>query len=71
MTGSRLRILAQHLKARFWNNDDGAITVDWIVLTAAIVGLAAVGGGTINEAVTSLGGDIADETSDVAVENGD
>ena len=35
----------------FLKNEDGAVTVDWVVLTAAIVGLgiavmASVGGGT-------------------------
>ena len=25
-----------------WREDDGAVTVDWVVLTAAIVGLAVV-----------------------------
>lgn len=24
---------------QFWLNEDGAVTVDWVVLTAAIVGL--------------------------------
>jgi Flp pilus assembly pilin Flp len=27
---------------RFIKNDEGAVTVDWVVLTAAVVGLAAV-----------------------------
>ena len=27
------------LIARFFQNEDGAVTVDWVVLTAAIVGL--------------------------------
>ncbi len=27
------------LAIRFINNEDGAVTVDWVVLTAAIVGL--------------------------------
>ena len=45
----------------FLNDDSGAVTVDWVVLTAAIVGLGiavltSVGGGT-----TSLAGKI--ETS--------
>ena len=36
---------------KFRKDEDGAVTVDWVVLTAAIVGLgiavlAAVGGGT-------------------------
>lgn len=42
----------------FHNDESGAVTVDWVVLTAAIVGLgiaviAAVGGG-----INSLGGQI-------------
>ena len=27
---------------RFWRAEDGAVTVDWVVLTAAIVGLGLV-----------------------------
>lgn len=42
--------LAQRF-ARFWADTEGAVTVDWVVLTAAIVGLAVailvvVGAGT-------------------------
>ena len=41
--------------ARFKSEDDGAVTVDWVVLTAAIVGLgiaviASVGAGALNHA---------------------
>ncbi len=25
---------------RFWQSEDGAVTVDWVVLTAAIAGMA-------------------------------
>ncbi|MEM7732928.1 MAG: hypothetical protein AAF280_09130 [Pseudomonadota bacterium] len=70
MPDRKLKSAARELKARFLNSEDGAVTVDWIVLTAAVVGLAAVGGGTINDAVTSLGTDIADETSSKTVDNG-
>ena len=40
-----------NLLNKFRKDEDGAVTVDWVVLTAAIVGLgiavlAAVGGGT-------------------------
>lgn len=31
----------------FWNNEDGAITVDWVVLTAAALALALLVLGTI------------------------
>ena len=44
----------------FLKNEDGAVTVDWVVLTAAIVGLgiavmAAVGGSTADLADTISG----------------
>mgnify|MGYP000728308314 CR=1 FL=1 len=47
--------MRQHLK-NFLKNEDGAVTIDWVVLTAAIVGLgiavlAAVGGATNDLAV--------------------
>ncbi len=28
------------LAKKFWHDDSGAVTVDWVVLTAAVVGLA-------------------------------
>ena len=48
---------------QFFADESGAVTVDWVVLTAAIVGLgiavlASVSGGT-----TNLAGDIATELS--------
>ncbi len=47
----------------FCNDEDGAVTVDWVVLTAAIVGLGiavltSVGGGT-----TALGDKISSSLS--------
>ena len=44
----------------FRNDEDGAVTVDWVVLTAAIVGLGiavltSVGGGTSALADTTSG----------------
>lgn len=38
----------------FRNDEDGAVTVDWVVLTAAIVGLAIVAGATIMNATTGV-----------------
>lgn len=40
----------------FVNNEDGAVTVDWVVLTAAVVGLAIAAYGSIqsgSEAMTA------------------
>ena len=39
---------------RFSRDEDGAVTVDWVVLTAAVVGLAVVAFGTIKESTTGL-----------------
>ena len=47
---------------RFSRDEDGAVTVDWVVLTAAIVGLAVVAFTTIDTAADSL---ISDITSDL------
>ena len=51
----------------FLNDESGAVTVDWVVLTAAIVGLGiavltSVGGGT-----TTLAGKISDSLADGSV----
>ena len=43
----------------FKNDDSGAVTVDWVVLTAAIVGLGLV-------VMTSVGGGITDLSGDVS-----
>lgn len=52
----------------FRNDEDGAVTVDWVVLTAAIVGLAVVAFGTIKENTTALTDDIATAIGGVTVE---
>ncbi|MFG6562986.1 Flp family type IVb pilin [Sulfitobacter sp. 1A13421] len=43
----------------FRKDEDGAVTVDWVVLTAAIVGLAAVAYGSISDGVDGLSEGIA------------
>ena len=50
----------------FLKNEDGAVTVDWVVLTAAIVGLgiavmASVGDGTTQLSDT-ISGNLANQT---------
>jgi len=42
----------------FKNDEDGAVTVDWVVLTAAIVALGLVVGNAVNSAATSKAGEI-------------
>ena len=40
---------------RFKDDEDGAVTVDWVVLTAAIVGLGVAVIASVRTATTSLG----------------
>jgi len=52
------------------DNEDGAVSVDWVVLTGAIVGIAAAGGIAAKDGVTALGGSIKTTVSTKFVDNG-
>jgi Flp pilus assembly pilin Flp len=43
----------------FRNDESGAVTVDWVVLTAAIVGLGVVVMTTVGGGITTLSGNIS------------
>jgi Flp pilus assembly pilin Flp len=53
--------------ARFLRDEDGAVTVDWVVLTAAIVGLGLVIGPTIGQSTVGLGNDIGERVASIEV----
>ena len=42
----------------FKNDESGAVTVDWVVLTAAIVGLGLVVMTSVGGGITNLAGDV-------------
>ncbi|MGM0741512.1 MAG: Flp family type IVb pilin [Pseudomonadota bacterium] len=42
----------------FCKEEDGAVTVDWVVLTAAVVGLGVAGVATVKGGVDSLAGNV-------------
>ena len=44
--------------------EDGAVTVDWVVLTAALVGLGLAVMAVVSGGVENLSGDIAQELAD-------
>jgi Flp pilus assembly pilin Flp len=46
---------------RFKKDEDGAVTVDWVVLTAAIVGLGVAVIASVRTATESLGDRISEE----------
>lgn len=43
----------------FRKDDEGAVTVDWVVLTAAVVGLGVAGVATVQGGVDGLAGAIS------------
>ena len=47
--------------AEFCKDEDGAVTVDWVVLTAAIVGLAIAGATSVKTGVNTLAGNISSD----------
>lgn len=51
----------------FNKDEDGAVTVDWVVLTAAVVALAAVAYGQVRDGTSDLSGDIETALTDTAV----
>ena len=54
----------------FRKDEDGAVTVDWVVLTAAVVGLAAVAYTQIGTGTSALSGKVSSALSDASVNIG-
>ena len=54
----------------FHRDEDGAVTVDWVVLTAAIVGLGIAILTTVQGGTQSLANKISAELSGISVTNG-
>nr|WP_321508280.1 pilus assembly protein [uncultured Celeribacter sp.] len=50
-----------NLAKTFARDEDGAVTVDWVVLTAAVVGLGIAVLSTVSDATKTLGQNIATE----------
>lgn len=51
----------------FRKDEDGAVTVDWVVLTAAVVGLAAVAYTQVGSGTDALAGKVDTALSGVSV----
>ena len=54
----------------FLKDEAGAVTVDWVVLTAAVVGLGLLVFTLIRPAVSTLAGDIGDAVEAAGVTTG-
>ena len=61
-----LKRFERHLK-----DEEGAVTVDWVVLTAAVVGLGVAAVTTIEGGVGTLASTISTAVSTKTVDNGD
>ena len=57
------------LANRFNRDEDGAVTVDWVVLTAAVVGLGVAVLSTVAEGTKSLGGKISTDLQSRSVQS--
>lgn len=55
----------------FAREEDGAATVDWVVGTAAAVGLGVAAVDTVERGIDTLAGNIATAISSKIVDNGD
>ncbi|MEL7011952.1 MAG: hypothetical protein AAFO72_01600 [Pseudomonadota bacterium] len=55
----------------FRKDEDGAVTVDWVVLTAAVVGLGVAGVTTVQGGIGTLATAIQEGVSGKSVSNGD
>ena len=55
----------------FRKDEDGAVTVDWVVLTAAVVGLAAVAYQQIETGAVGLSTDVNTALSGATISTGD
>jgi Flp pilus assembly pilin Flp len=53
----------------FLRSEDGAVTVDWVVLTAAIVGLGLVIGTTVGQSTADLADTIGTEIGNTNITN--
>ncbi|MEQ9240352.1 Flp family type IVb pilin [Roseovarius indicus] len=56
---------------KFRKDEEGAVTVDWVVLTAAVVGLGVAGVSTVSGGVDTLATSIKTGVSSKSVSNGD
>ncbi|MEP2922178.1 hypothetical protein [Sulfitobacter sp.] len=53
---------------KFLSSEDGAVTVDWVVLTAAVVSLAILAMFAIFDGSTNMGDTVRDYLTDTGIE---
>ncbi len=58
----------KNLFVRFRKDEDGAVTVDWVVLTAGVVAVAIVIAGFLGTQLTNITGDITEALGENTVD---
>ncbi|PTX56893.1 hypothetical protein C8N43_1558 [Litoreibacter ponti] len=48
---------------KFWASEDGAVTVDWVILAAGVIGLALASMGVVMDGTEDLTNDVDAELS--------
>lgn len=66
---SEISDMTQFIK-NFFRREDGAVTVDWVVLTAATVGLAGGLGVTMTDGITTASTTVSTAVGTKTVDNG-
>lgn len=61
----------KHFIREFCRSEDGAVTVDWVVLTAVLVGLAGAAGISVREGTDTLSSSVSTELTTIQVDAGD
>lgn len=47
-----------YLTSKFWKDESGAVTVDWVILAAGVIGLALASMGVVIDGVEDLSSDV-------------
>jgi Flp pilus assembly pilin Flp len=48
----------KYLVPHFWEDESGAVTVDWVILSAGVIGLALASMGVVIDGTEDLTGDV-------------
>ena len=62
-----MRAQIRSIVRAFCQDEEGAITVDWVILTAAAVGLTFLVVGSTGMALSDLSGDVSNYIEDVPI----
>ena len=57
-----------HQTKKFFDAEDGAVTVDWVVLTAAVCGIAIAAFASIQQGSESVGNNVNGFLTDTSIE---